>query len=90
MTRSEQEEPSDFQNYTLVSLVGVAVHLAGAAPAEPSLLGTLVRAPRFQTSFLCFGKHCSAVCSCKPAASKPAPSSGTVASCLQCVALNWV
>lgn len=42
MMRPDTEVPSDFQDYTLVALVGVAVHLSGASPSEPAVLPTLV------------------------------------------------
>jgi hypothetical protein len=42
MMRPDTEVPSDFQDYTLVALIGVAVHLSGASPSEPAVLPTLV------------------------------------------------
>jgi hypothetical protein len=45
MMRPDTEVPSDFQDYTLVALTGVAVHLSGASPSEPAVLPTLVSAP---------------------------------------------
>jgi hypothetical protein len=38
MMRPDTEVPSDFQDYTLVALIGVAVHLSGASPSEPAVL----------------------------------------------------
>lgn len=43
MMRPDTEVPSDFQDYTLVALIGVAVHLSGSSPSEPAVLPTLVR-----------------------------------------------
>ncbi len=43
MMRPDSEVPSDFQDYTLVALTGVAVHLSGSSPSEPAMLPTLVR-----------------------------------------------
>lgn len=42
MMRPDTEVPSDFQEYTLVALIGVAVHLSGSATAERAMLPTLV------------------------------------------------
>jgi hypothetical protein len=54
MMRPDTEVPSDFQDYTLVALIGVAVHLSGASPSEPAVLPTLVRTRAFASCGICF------------------------------------